>query len=87
MAATIQIKPGLVDRLRESRGINSDEAFARLVRTDRGTLRRINAGAQPSGAFMASFCEAFGMGLGEVFDIIPSTPASRPAEPHLRSAV
>lgn len=72
MASSIRIKEGLVQRLRESRGIPSEEAFARLVGCDRITLRRINEGAQPSGGFMASFCSALGMGLGEAFDIVES---------------
>lgn len=70
MANSIRIKEGLVQRLRESRGIKSEDAFARLVGCDRMTLRRVIAGAQPSGGFMASFCATFGMGLGEVFDVV-----------------
>lgn len=70
MGHSIRIKEGLVPRLREARGIRSEDAFARLVGHDRVTLRRVVAGAQPSGAFMASFCATFGMGLGEVFDIV-----------------
>ncbi|WP_241985455.1 MULTISPECIES: helix-turn-helix transcriptional regulator [unclassified Cryobacterium] len=73
MSVAIKIKPGLIDRLRETRGINSDEAFARLVQTDRSTLRRIDNGGQPSGAFMAGFCDAFGLGLGEAFDVVKAT--------------
>jgi hypothetical protein len=75
MAASIRIKDGLVERLRETRGIPSEDAFARLVGTERSTLRRIAGGAQPSGAFMASFCQAFGLGLGEAFDIVPKEAA------------
>ena len=70
MAVSIRIKPGIVDRLRETRGINSEDAFARLIGTDRSTLRRITNGAQPSGSFMAGFCDSFGLGLGEAFDIV-----------------
>lgn len=70
MAHSIRIKDGLIQRLRESRGITSEDAFARLVGCDRMTLRRVMAGAQPSGGFMAAFCSTFGMGLGEVFDIV-----------------
>lgn len=66
----IRIKPGLVDRLRETRGIPSEEAFARYVGVDRGTLRRVVAGSQPSGTFIACFCTSFGLGLGEAFDIV-----------------
>ncbi|MGY4859542.1 helix-turn-helix domain-containing protein [Cryobacterium sp. AP23] len=70
MSVAIKIKPGLIDRLRETRGINSYEAFARLVQTDRSTLDRIAKGGQPSGSFMAGLCDAFGLGLGEAFDIV-----------------
>lgn len=66
----IRIKPGLVDRLRETRSIPSEDAFARYVGVDRGTLRRVVAGSQPSGTFIACFCTAFGLGLGEAFEIV-----------------
>lgn len=70
MAVAIRLKDGLVDRLRETRNLNSEEAVARLIGTDRTTLRRIAKGAQPSGAFIAGFCDAFGLGLGEAFEIV-----------------
>ena len=76
MTVSIRIKPGLVDRLRETRGLYSDDAVARLIRSDRTTLRRIVRGAQPSGAFIAGFCEAFGLGLGEAFEIVHDAPTS-----------
>lgn len=79
MAVAIRIKPGIVERLRETRGIGSEEAFARLIGSERTTLRRIMAGAQPSGAFMAGFCDAFGLGLGEVFEISRDEPKTRAA--------
>lgn len=70
MAVVIRLKEGLVDRLRETRSLNSEEAVARLIGTDRTTLRRIVAGSQPSGAFIAEFCDAFSLGLGEAFEIV-----------------
>lgn len=70
MAVAIRLKEGLVDRLRETRNLNSEEAVARLIGTDRTTLRRIISGSQPSGSFIASFCDAFGLGLGEAFEIV-----------------
>ncbi len=75
MAATLQIKPGLLLRLRELRNIPSEEHQARLIGVDRATLRRIDKGAQPSGSFMAGLCEAFGLGLGEAFEIVPDSGA------------
>jgi hypothetical protein len=79
MTLSIRIKPGLIARLRETRGITSEDAFARLVGVDRGTLRRIDRGTQPSGTFMASFCDAFGLGLGEAFEISADANADRKA--------
>ena len=76
MTVSIRIKPGLVDRLRETRGLNSEDAVARLIRSDRTTLRRIVRGGQPSGAFIAGFCDAFGLGLGEAFEIVHDAPAA-----------
>lgn len=70
MAVAIRLKEGLVDRLRETRSLNSEEAVARLIGSDRTTLRRIASGSQPSGAFIAGFCDAFGLGLGEAFEIV-----------------
>jgi len=75
VASKLRIKPGLVGRLREARNIPSEEAVARLIGVDRLTLRRVVAGSQPSGSFMAGFCEAFGLGLGEAFEIVPAEPA------------
>ncbi len=74
MTAAIRLKPGLIDRLRETRGLPSEEAVARLIGTDRTTLRRIDRGAQPSGGFIASFCDAFGLGMGEAFEIYRVEP-------------
>ncbi|MDJ0323207.1 helix-turn-helix transcriptional regulator [Cryobacterium sp. PH31-AA6] len=69
MSATLKIKTGLIKRLKVVRDIPSDEHFARLVGVERSTLSRIEKGGVPSGAFMAQFCVAFGLGLGEAFEI------------------
>lgn len=74
MTKAVRLREGIVERLRESRGIASEDAFARLVGSDRRTLRRVKAGAQPGGTFMANFCEAFGMSLGEVFEVVTVNP-------------
>lgn len=76
MSVSIRLKTGLVDRLRETRNLNSEEAVARLIGSDRTTLRRVVKGAQPSGAFIAGFCDAFGLGLGEAFEIVRDAPAT-----------
>lgn len=70
MSATIRIKEGLLKRLRESRHIPTEEIQARMIGVDRVTLRRIDKGATPSAAFMAGVAEAFGLGLGEAFDVV-----------------
>lgn len=75
----IRLKPGLVERLRETRSIPSEEAFARYVGVDRTTLRRVMSGSQPSGAFIACFCTAFGLGLGEAFEIVEASAKVRAA--------
>ena len=72
MANSLRIKPGLLERLRETRNIPSEDHQARLIGVDRTTLRRVDAGATPSGAFMANFCAAFGLGLGEAFEVVES---------------
>jgi transcriptional regulator with XRE-family HTH domain len=80
VSTTIRIRAGLLQRLRETRGITSEEYQARLVGVDRSTLRRVDNGAQPSGAFMAGLCEAFGLGLGEAFEVINERAISRGVE-------
>ncbi|MDR6574304.1 putative transcriptional regulator [Curtobacterium sp. 320] len=70
MAATIRVKPGLLERLRKINGITSEEHQARLMGVHRITLRRVDDGATPSGAFMAALCETYGLGLGEAFEVV-----------------
>lgn len=85
MAATIRIKEGLLKRLRESRQIPTEEVQARMIGVDRVTLRRIDSGASPSAAFMAGVVEAFGLGLGEAFDVVNTGSVTEQAE--IREAV
>ncbi len=74
MEAKLQIRPGLLERLRSIGGIPSEEAQARMIGVDRTTLRRIDKGAPPSSAFIAQMVVTYGMGIGEMFEVI------RPAE-------
>jgi transcriptional regulator with XRE-family HTH domain len=53
--------------------------MARLVKVERSTLSRIEKGSVPSGAFIAQFCDAFGLGIGEAFEIVRE-PALRAAD-------
>lgn len=85
MAVAIRIKQGIIERLRETRGISSEDAFARLINSERTTLRRIAAGAQPSGSFIANFCSAFGLGLGEAFEIVSVESATTSVNPSASS--
>jgi transcriptional regulator with XRE-family HTH domain len=77
MEPQVRIKPGLLGRLRETRQIPSEEAQARMIGVDRTTLRRVERGTQPSGSFMAGLCVAFGLGLGEAFDIVSDAQSGR----------
>lgn len=72
MANTLRIKPGLLKRLRELRDIPSEEHQARLIGVDRATLRRVDSGSTPSGFFIANFCGAFNLGIGEAFEVVES---------------
>ncbi len=76
MAARLQLRQGIIDRLRESRGIPSEEVMARMIGVDRGTLRRVVNGAQPSGTFVANASVAFGMGIGELFEVVVGARAA-----------
>ncbi len=80
MASRVRIKPGLLKRLRELREIPSEEHQARLIGVDRTTLRRIDQGGVPSAAFMAGIWEAFGLGLGEAFEVVEDKPLIEQAE-------
>lgn len=68
--AHIRVKPGLLQRLREIRNIPSEEQQAKLMGVDRTTLRRVDRGGTPSGAFIAALCETFDLGIGEAFEIV-----------------
>lgn len=70
MVETIRIKDGLLSRIRELRQIPNEEVQAEMIGVDRTTLRRIDRGSAPSPAFMAGFASAFGLGLGEAFDVV-----------------
>jgi hypothetical protein len=77
MGSKLRIKPGLLERLRETRKIASEEHQARLMGVHRTTLRRVDDGEQPSAAFMAAMYDAFGLGLGEAFEFVDDEPVSR----------
>lgn len=65
--AQVQIRPGLLDRLKAQSGVASDDAFARLIGVSRATLVRVrDRGEAPSAGFIAGLALAFDLGLGEV---------------------
>ena len=79
MAKRLQVREGLIPRLRELYRTPSEEAQARLMGVSRSSLRRMEAGAQPSAEFIVALCETYGLGPGEAFEISEGRPAH--AEP------
>lgn len=75
--AQIRLREKVIPRLKEARGIPSDEVLARMIGVDRGTLRRVQNGDQPSGTFMANAAIAFGMGIGELFEVVERNNMTR----------
>lgn len=77
MAAKLQLRGGVLRRLRETRGIPTDDVLARMIGVDRGTIRRVENGDQPSGTFVAEACIAFGLGIGELFEVVTDEMATQ----------
>jgi hypothetical protein len=76
MPPQIRIKQNILSRLRELHRIPSEEAQARWIGVDRATLRRIDAGASPSAAFIAGAIVAFDLPFEALFDVITSDRAA-----------
>lgn len=87
MTSKVRIKPGLLKRLRQVHDLPSEQAQADMLHVDRTTLRRIDAGAPPSQAFMASVVVNFGLGLGEAFEVVPHDPLTRRQPARARETV
>lgn len=64
-----------MDRIKEMRSIPSDVVMARMIGVDRHTLRRVREGQEPSGRFVAGATLAFGMGIGELFEVVETDEA------------
>lgn len=75
MNSHLQIRKGLLKRMRDSTGISSEQAQARLLGVGISTIRRIDAGEQPSAGFIVAFCMTYNMGIGEAFEIVPARRA------------
>lgn len=65
-----QIRPGLLDRLKQNSGIKSDDAFARMIGISRATLTRLKAGEEPTLRTVVGIAQAFGLALGEVVEVV-----------------
>lgn len=68
------VRPGLLDRLKAQAGIKSDDAFARLIGISRASLARYKAGDEPSLRAIVGISQAFGLGLGEVVEVVDAEP-------------
>lgn len=72
----LQIRPGVLDRIRELRGIQTDRAMAGAIGVSVEEYRRVHDGGIPSTAFIAGLSDAFGYGIGETCQVITSNPVS-----------
>lgn len=70
MSAKLQIRTGLLERLRTIYGNPSEDVQARMIGVDRTTLRRIDSGASPSSGFIAAMVVTYNMGIGEMFEVV-----------------
>lgn len=71
----IKIRPGLLDRLKDTAGIRSDDAFARLIGISRATLADLKKGNEPSLRSVIGIAQAFGLAMGEVVVLSESADA------------
>jgi len=74
---TIRVRPGLLDRLKDTAGIRSDDAFARLIGISRATLVSIKEGKEPSLRSVVNIANAFGLAVGEVI-VVAEVAAAEP---------
>ena len=70
----LTIRSGLLKRMRDITGLSSEQAQARMLGVGISTIRRIDAGEQPSATFIVAFCRAYNMGIGEAFEITEQIP-------------
>jgi len=75
---TIRVRPGLLDRLKDTAGIRSDDAFARLIGISRATLVSIKEGKEPSLRSVVNIANAFGLAVGEVIVVVDANEAAEP---------
>lgn len=61
------IRPGVLNNLKEARGIHTDQAMAAIGRVSLNTYRAYRDGERsPSGEFIAAIGTAFNMSVGEL---------------------
>ncbi|MDJ1371783.1 transcriptional regulator [Gulosibacter molinativorax] len=73
----LKLRVGVIDRVKELRSIPSDAVMARMIGVDRATLNRVRNGQEPTGRFVAGAVDAFGMGIGELFEVVASDDADQ----------
>lgn len=67
MNVLLIIRPGILDNLKEARGIHTDQAMAAIGRVSINTYRAYRDGERsPSAEFIAALGTAFNMGVGEL---------------------
>lgn len=72
--ARLIVRPGVLDRIKESRGIQTDEAMALIGGVSLATYLRYRDGkTSPDPRFIASIGVALGYGPGELTEIVRDT--------------
>lgn len=68
------VRPGTLDNLKESRGLGTDEAMARIVGVSTETYGRVKRGEQsPSPMFIANLASGFQVEPFLFFHVVPTT--------------
>ena len=64
------IRPGVLNRIKESRGIQTDEAMAKIGKVSKATYLRYRDGKNsPDWRFVAEICTTFGYSIGELVQL------------------
>lgn len=76
MIPQLRMKPGLIERTQELRGLLTDRAMAGAIGVSVMELMSVRNGGAPSQAFIAGFGDAFGFTVGEMAELY--VPQSQP---------
>lgn len=80
MIPQLRMKPGLIERTQELRGLLTDRAMAGAIGVSVMELINVRNGGAPSMAFLAGFGDAFGFTVGEMAELhIPETHLEKAA--------